>query len=132
MAPNSRASQRPAPSGQRPVPLTKMKGTMPLGPTTLAFFRRGEELEASQWRSLPHDDPALVPRKLGFRSFDRVPRNRAPLLITLLVIASACVGVLGWPRLRAATVEAATTLQAKLSVQWVRLKQLIDSRHDAE
>ena len=74
------------PPSRRIVLLTKLKNTtMRLGSRTQAFFRRGDELEAAGYENLPHDDPTLVPPKLGFHSFDRVPRNRAPMLIAFLV-----------------------------------------------
>ena len=61
----------------------------------MAFFRKGEELEATNFEALPHDDPMLVPPKLGVRNFDKIPRNRAPVVITVLLIVAAAVGVLG-------------------------------------
>ncbi len=126
MASNPGVSQPPS---RRIVLLTKVKPTMRLGAMTLAFFRRGEDLEATEFENLPHDDPALVPPKLGFRSFDRVPRHRAPLLIALLlVVASTAVYVVGWPRVRAEGTRAAATLRTKLSVEWLRLKTFVASR----
>jgi hypothetical protein len=68
---------------------------MGLGARTMAFFRRGEELEATNFEALPHDDPMLVPPKLGVRNFDKIPRNRAPVVITVLLIVAAAVAVLG-------------------------------------
>jgi hypothetical protein len=77
----------------------------------MTFFRKGEELEATGFKALPYDDPTLVPPKLGFRSFDSIPRNRAPLVITVLLIA---VTVLG--------------LWARHSGEWVRLKTFVQAR----
>ena len=70
--------------------------TAGLGARTMSFFRKGEELEATEYENLPHDDPTLVPPKLGFRDFESVPRNRAPLVITVVLLAAAALGVLGW------------------------------------
>ena len=76
--------------------LTKIKTkTMGLGSRTLAFFRKGDELEATRFETLPHDDPTLVPPKLGFSGFDKIPRNRAPLVIAVVLIAVAALGVFG-------------------------------------
>jgi hypothetical protein len=89
------------------VLLTKIKTTtMRLGSRTLSFFRKGEELEATGYETLAYDDPMLVPPKLGFRNVDRVPRNRAPLVISILLVAVATLGVLGWRSVR--TLPAAT------------------------
>jgi hypothetical protein len=66
----------------------------------MAFFRKGEELEATEYENLPHDDPTLVPPKLGFRDFDRVPRNRAPLVIAVVLIAAAALSVFAWRSVR--------------------------------
>ena len=81
--------------------LTKIKSTATgLGARTRSFFRKGEELEATEYENLPHDDPTLVPPKLGFRNFDRVPRNHAPLVITVVLIALAALAMLGWRSVR--------------------------------
>jgi hypothetical protein len=83
------------------VLLTKIKTTTTrLGSRTLAFFRKGDELEATEYEALPYDDPTLVPPKLGFRNFDRVPRNHAPLVITVLLVAAATLGVIRWRSVR--------------------------------
>ncbi len=121
----------PQPS-RRIVLLTKLKNTtMRLGSRTQAFFRRGDELEATGFENLPHDDPTLVPAKLGFRSFDRVPRNRAPMLIALLLLATVAVLAFGWLAARdipPGTGRIVTSLRAKASSEWVRLKTLVASR----
>lgn len=128
MTRNSGLSEPP----RRIVLLTKVKPSPTrLGATTLAFFRKGEDLEATGFENLPHDDPALVPPKLGFRSFDRVPRHRAPLLIAFLVAVSACLVALGWPRVRAGAARAATVLRAKAPVEWARLKEFVGFRRGA-
>ena len=116
------------PRGRAVVLLTKIKSTSRLGATTLAFFRRGDELEATEFENLPHDDPALVPPKLGFRNFDRVPRRRAPLLIAFLVVVATGLSVLGWhrvPEVRGQTARVAAALGAKLSGAWVHLKEFV-------
>jgi hypothetical protein len=83
------------------VLLTKIKATTTrLGSRTMGFFRKGEELEATGYETLPYDDPSLVPPKLGFRNFDSVPRNHAPLVITILMAAAAALGVFGWRSVR--------------------------------
>ncbi len=128
MASNSGVSEPPR---RRIVLLTKVKSTMRLGSTTLAFFRKGEDLEATQFKNLPHDDPALVPPKLGFRSFDRVPRHRAPLVIALLATAATAVCIVGWPQVRGEGSRAAAVLRVKATGQWVRLKEFVASRRDA-
>ncbi len=113
--------------------LTKLKNTtMGLGSRTLAFFRRGDELEASGFENLPHDDPTLVPPKLGFRGFERIPRNRAPMLIAFLVLATAALIVFGWLSARDVpngTARVATSIRANASSAWVRLKGFVASRH---
>jgi hypothetical protein len=118
----------PQPS-RRIVLLTKLKRTtMRLGTMTQAFFRRGEELEATGFENLPHDDPTLVPPKLGFRSFDRVPRYRAPMVIAFLVFATAAVLAFGWLSARDlphGTARLATSIRATASAQWGRLKTLV-------
>ena len=114
---------------RRVVLLTKIKRTtMRLGSTTVAFFRRGEELEATGYENLPPDDPTLVPPKLGFRNFDRVPRNRVPLLLASLFFLAAAVTVLGWRsvrRLPGQAVQAATSLRDPASSEWGRLKTAV-------
>jgi hypothetical protein len=120
---------------RRIVLLTKLKNTtMQLGSRTQAFFRRGDELEAAGFENLPHDDPTLVPPKLGFRSFDRVPRNRAPMLIAFLVLATAAVIVFGWLSARDVphgSARIATSIRAKASSEWVRLRAFAASKHAA-
>jgi hypothetical protein len=129
MISNSAVVARPS---RRIVLLTRIKTTtLRLGSMTQAFFRRGEELEATGFENLPHDDPTLVPPKLGFRSFDRVPRNRAPMLIAFLVLATAAVVAFGWLSARDlphGTAGIATSVRAKASTEWVRLKTFVGSR----
>ena len=116
MIPTSEPPQRPS---RRIVLLTKIKNTtMGLGSRTMTFFRKGEELEATGYKTLPYDDPMLVPPKLGFRGFDRVPRNYGPLVITLLLIAVAAVAVFGGRPF-------ATSVQNKASGELVRLKTFV-------
>jgi hypothetical protein len=101
---------------------------------TQAFFRKGDELEATGFENLPHDDPTLVPPKLGFRSFDRVPRNRAPMLIAFLLFATVAVVAFGWLSARDlphGSARVATALRAKATSEWVRWKTLVGSRHAA-
>ena len=103
MIPNSPVLRRPS---RRIVLLTKIKSTASgLGARSMSFFRKGEELEATEYENLPHDDPTLVPPKLGFRNFDSVPRNRAPLVITVALIGVAALSVLGWRAVRKAPLE---------------------------
>jgi hypothetical protein len=120
---------------RRIVLLTKLKTTtMRLGSMTQAFFRKGDELEATGFANIPHDDPTLAPAKLGFRGFDRVPRNRAPMLIAFLVVATAMVGLFGWLSARDlphGTARVVTSLRAKASSEWVRLKTFVGPRHAA-
>jgi hypothetical protein len=129
MISNSDVLRQPS---RRIVLLTKLKNTtMRLGSRTQAFFRRGDELEATGFENLPHDDPTLVPPKLGFRSFDRVPRNRAPMLIACLLLATAAVLAFAWLAARDlphGTARVATSLRAKASGEWVRLKTLVGAR----
>jgi hypothetical protein len=130
MIPNSGGVPQPS---RRIVLLTKLKNTtMRLGSRTQAFFRKGEELEATGFENLPHDDPSLVPPKLGFRTFDRVPRNRAPMLVTLLLLATAAIVAFGWLSARDVphgTARVATSIRAKASSGWVRLKTLAGFQH---
>ena len=117
---------------RRIVLLTKIKSTtLRLGTMTGAFFRRGEELEATGFENLPHDDPTLVPPKLGFRSFDKVPRNRAPMFIAFLLLATAAVLVFGGMAARDfphGTARVATSIRATASSEWARLKAFVGSR----
>ena len=126
MISNSEVLRQP---GRRVVLLTKIKQTtLRLGSMTQAFFRRGEELEATGFENLPHDDPALIPPKLGFRSFDRVPRNRAPMLIALLLLATAAVVAFGWLAdrdLPHGTARVASSIREKASSAWRRLEMLV-------
>ena len=125
---------RPEPS-RRVVLLTRVKKTTTrLGSMTLAFFRRGEELKATGFETVPHDDPTLVPPKLGFRGFDTVPRNRVPMLIALLLLTTAAVLVFGWLSARDiphGTARVATAVRAKTSAEWVRVKAFVASWHSA-
>ena len=128
MIPNPNVLPQPS---RRIVLLTKLKNTtMRLGSRTQAFFRKGEELEATGFENLPHDDPTLVPPKLGFRSFDRVPRNRAPMLIAFLLLATAAVIVFGWLSARdvpPGSARVAASVRAKASSEWIRLKAWVGS-----
>ena len=119
MIPSSQAPKRPS----RPIVLlTKIKTTtVGFGSRTMAFFRKGDELEATGFETLPHDDPTLVPPKLGFRGFDKIPRRRAPLVITVLLIGVAAVGVFGRGGV-------ATSVRSKVSAEWVRLKAFVGVR----
>jgi len=132
MIPSPNAPRQPS---RRIVLLTKIKATtMGLGARTMTFFRKGEELEATQFETVPHDDPMLVPPKLGFRGFDRVPRNYGPLVITLLLVAVAAVAVFGWRsgrNLPAETARAATSVRSKASGEWGRLKTFVGSGQSA-
>ena len=75
--------------------LTKIKTTATgLGSRTMSFFRKGEELEASEYETLPYNDPMLVQPKLGFRSFDSVPRNHTPLVLAVVLVA--VTALIGW------------------------------------
>ena len=129
MISNAGVARQPS---RRVVLLTRIKSTtLRLGTMTQAFFRRGEELEATGFENLPHDDPTLVPPKLGFRSFDRVPRHRAPMLIAFLLLATASVLVFGWLAARDlphGSARVATSIRAKASSEWLRLKAFVGSR----
>ena len=81
--------------------LTKIKTRAAgLGSRTMAFFRKGDELEATGYENLPYNDPTLVPPKLGFRSFDSVPRNHKPLVLTVVLLAVTALSVVGWRAVR--------------------------------
>ena len=129
MISNSGVVRQPS---RRIVLLTKIKTTtLRLGTRTQAFFRRGEELEATGFENLPHDDPTLVPPKLGFRSFDKVPRNRAPVVIAFFLLATVSVLTFGWLAARDlphGTARVATSLRARASSEWLRLKEFAASR----
>lgn len=107
---------------------------MRLGAMTQAFFIRGEQLEATAFENLPHDDPTLVPKKLGFRGFDRIPRNRAPLLIVFLLVAATVAGVMGRRSARDVRDHAAglaSSVQTKVSSESARLKAFVGSKPTA-
>jgi hypothetical protein len=129
MIPSTYAPQQPS---RRIVLLTKIKNTTKgLGSRTMAFFRKGDELEATGFQTLPYDDPMLVPPKSEFRNFDKIPRRRAPLVVTVLLVAVAAVGVFGWRSFRNSpdpTADIATTVRSKASGEWVRLKTLVGAR----
>ena len=116
MIPSSNVLRRPS---RRVVLLSKIKTTaVGLGWRTLSFFRKGDELEASGYENLPYDDPMLLPPKLGFRNIDRIPRNHAPLVIAVLLIALAASSVLWWRMVRnlpSQTAGFATSIQGKAS-----------------
>jgi hypothetical protein len=132
MIANSEVVRQPS---RRIVLLTRIKSTtLRLGTRTQAFFRRGEELEATGFENLPHDDPTLVPPKLGFRSFDRVPRHRAPMLVAFLLLATALVLAFGWLAARDlphGTARAADSMRARAFSEWARLKAYVPSRPSA-
>ena len=132
MIPKPNVVQQPS---RRIVLLTKIKATTTgLGSRTMSFFRKGEELEATKFETVPHDDPMLVPPKLGFRGFDRVPRNYAPLVITVLLLAVAALAVFGWRSGRNIpdeTARAASSVRSKASGEWVRLKTFVGSGQSA-
>jgi hypothetical protein len=132
MIPSSHAPQK---LSRRIVLLTKIKSTTKgLGSRTLAFFRKGEELEATGYQTLPYDDPTLVPPKLEFSGFDKIPRKRAPLVITVLLIAVAGLGVFGWRSVRNSpdqTAGVATSVRSKALGEWRRLKTFVGARQSA-
>jgi hypothetical protein len=71
---------------------------------------------------------------LGFRSFERVPRNRAPLLIAFLMIAVTAVSVYGWhwvSHVPGKAARVASSLRGKASSEWVRLKAFGESRNSS-
>jgi len=115
--------------------LTKIKSTTKgLGSRTMAFFRKGEELEATGYQALPYDDPTLVPPKLEFSGFDKVPRKRAPLVITVLLIAVAGVGMFAWRAVRSnpdQTAGVVASVRSQASGDWVRLKTFVGARQSA-
>jgi hypothetical protein len=123
------------PSRTRPIVLlTKIKSKPRLGAMTLAFFRRGEDLEATGFENVPHDDPALVPPKLGFRNFDRIPRHYTPLLLVFFLAVTVGLSVYAWryvPAVRGETARVATAVGATVSAAWVHLKQLVTSMRAA-
>lgn len=117
------------PPGRTIVLLTTLKrASLRLGTVSQAFFRKGEELEAVQFENLPHDDPMLVPPRLGFRSFDRVPRYRGRMLIALLLVAVAAVALVRWRSVgdfRSDTRRVAASVRATASNGWNRLMALV-------
>jgi hypothetical protein len=114
---------------RRIVLLTKLKATTTrMGAATQAFFRRGDELAETDWENVPHDDPMLVPPKLGFRSFDRIPRHRWRIVLALLLIAAGALIVLDRNSLRDLPVQAwsvAQWLGAEAAEIWGRLKAFV-------
>ena len=126
------SSQIPARPSRRIVLLTKIKRTtMHLGSVTQAFFRKGEELEATGFENVPPDDPTLVPPKLGFRSFDRIPRRWAPILIAVFSIAAVALGVFEWRAIREApggSAGVARSVRATAAGDWNRLEAFVKAR----
>jgi len=125
-------SQVPARPSRRVILLTNIKRTtMRLGAVTQAFFRKGEELEATGFENVPPDDPTLVPPKLGFRSFDRVPRRWTPILLAVLSIAAVTLGVFEWHSIREAPVRpggVGDAVRATATDDWDRLKSFVRAR----
>jgi hypothetical protein len=117
------------------VLLTKIKTKAAgLGSRTLKFFRKGDELEATEYENLPYNDPMLVPPKLGFRSFDRVPRNHKPLVFAAVLIVVTALSVFGWRAVRTIpgeTANVAASVRGKASSEWGRLKTFVGSRQSA-
>lgn len=97
---------------------------MRMGAVTQAFFRKGDELVATDFENVPHDDPMLVPPKLPFRNFERVPRRRGRIVLTLMALALSAVAVVrrhSLPDLPVQTARGVRWLGATASQQWVRL-----------
>jgi hypothetical protein len=111
---------------RRIILLTKLKrATMRAGAVTQEFFRKGDELAEAEFENVPHDDPMLVRPKLGFRSFDRIPRHRGRIAGALLLIAAIAVVVLDRHHLRelpGQTMHAARWLWTEASQLWAKLK----------
>jgi len=114
--------------GSGVVMLTNVKRKGPLGPMTLAFFRKGDDLEATDFENLPYNDPALVPPKLPFRSFSRVPRRRLPLVMAFLAVVAIFLSVAGWSRVQRETARVAPIAWATVSSGWIHLKNLAAQR----
>ena len=114
---------------RRIVLLTKLKRTtLRMGAVTQAFFRRGDELVETDFENVPHDDPMLVPPKLGFRSFERIPHHRARIVLTFFLLAAAAVIVLDRHSLRdlpAQTERVVRWLIVESTQLWGRLKELV-------
>jgi hypothetical protein len=116
---------------QRILLLTKLKKTsMRMGAVTQAFFSRGDELVDTDWENLPHDDPMLVPAKLGFRSFNRIPHHRGRIFVMLLMIGAVALLVVDRHHLRELpdqTVAAAQWVADEALQLWARAKELVGS-----
>jgi hypothetical protein len=114
---------------RRIVLLTKLKRTtLRMGAVTQAFFRRGDELVETDFENVPHDDPMLVPPKLGFRSFERIPHHRARVVLTVFLLAVAAVLVLDRHSLRelpGQTERAVRWLVVEGAQLWGRLKEIV-------
>ena len=66
MNPADGTARFPARPSRRVILLTNIKRTtMRLGAVTQAFFRKGEELEATGFENVPPDDPTLVLAEIG-------------------------------------------------------------------
>jgi hypothetical protein len=123
---------QPAGSAREPtrriVLLTKLKNTtMRMGAVTQAFFRRGDELEETDWENLAHDDAMLVPAKLGFRNFERIPRHYGRIFLMALLLGAISLVVVDRHHLRELpdqTVTAARWVADQSLQLWARLKAL--------
>jgi len=128
-------SNLPGRPSRRIILLTKIKTTAAgLGSRTMSFFRKGEELEATEYENLPYNDPSLVPPKLGFRDFDRVPRNYTPLVLAFVLLAATALGVFGWRSVRKIpheTANVAASVHSKASAELGRLKASVGSTQSA-
>lgn len=126
------SSRVPARPSRRVILLTNIKRTtMRLGAVTQAFFRKGEELEATGFENVPPDDPTLVPPKLGFRSFDRVPRRWTPILLAVFSLAAVTLGVIEWRSIREAPGRpgrVGDAVRATATSDWDRLKSFVRLR----
>jgi hypothetical protein len=116
---------------RRIVLLTKLKRTsMRMGAVTQAFFRKGDELVATEFENVPHDDPMLARPKLPFRNFERIPHHRGRIALMLLSLAVLALVVVGRHSLRdlpTQTGRAVRWLGAAASQQWVRLNDRLGS-----
>ncbi len=67
-----------------------------IGPTTERFFLEGEAHEANNYEDVILDVDDAEPPKVEFKSFDKIPRKRSPILVLFMLAFVGGVGVLGW------------------------------------
>ncbi|HEY4183459.1 MAG TPA: hypothetical protein VGP07_00255 [Polyangia bacterium] len=88
------------------------------------FFAEGERQELLGWKDSPLVDDTVVIPAVQFSSFDRVPRRRAPLVLTMATAVGAAIVGFGALGMGAGVAHALLTTQTgkQATVAWNRAK----------